>query len=108
MQKESFPMKLTKKFYLQNNVVEIAKKLIGKVLYTYIDKKLTSGIIIETEAYNGIKDKACHAYNNRYTERTKVMYEEGGRSYIYMCYGMHHLLNVVTNKKKDHCTTSRS
>ncbi|MCX7727865.1 MAG: DNA-3-methyladenine glycosylase [Bacteroidia bacterium] len=92
-------MKLDKYFYTRNNVVEIARDLLGKTLVTKIDNIITSGIIVETEAYNGIYDKACHAYGNRKTERTKVMYEEGGVSYVYFCYGMHYLFNVVTNKK---------
>lgn len=92
-------MKLQKDFYLRNDVVEIAKDLLGKVLVTKINNQITSGIIVETEAYNGIYDKACHAYGGRKTERNKVMYEEGGRSYVYFCYGMHYLFNVVTNKK---------
>lgn len=92
-------MKLKKDFYTRGNVVEIARDLLGKILVTKIENKITSGIIVETEAYNGIYDKACHAYNGRKTERNKVMYEEGGRSYVYFCYGMHYLFNVVTNKK---------
>lgn len=92
-------MKLTKDFYTRENVVQIAKELLGKILVTKINGKITSGIITETEAYNGIYDKACHAYNGRKTERNKVMYEEGGISYVYFCYGMHYLFNVVTNKK---------
>ncbi|HPQ08404.1 MAG TPA: DNA-3-methyladenine glycosylase [Bacteroidia bacterium] len=92
-------MVLSKEFYLRDNVVEIAKELLGKVLVTKINGKITTGIIVETEAYNGIYDKACHAYNGRKTERNKVMYEEGGISYVYFCYGMHYLFNVVTNQK---------
>jgi DNA-3-methyladenine glycosylase len=92
-------MVLSKEFYLRDNVVEIAKELLGKVLVTKINGKISAGIIVETEAYNGIYDKACHAYNGRKTERNKVMYEEGGISYVYFCYGMHYLFNVVTNQK---------
>lgn len=92
-------MKLPKDFYTRTNVVEIAQDLLGKILVTRKDKKITAGIIVETEAYNGIHDKACHAYGGRKTERTKVMYEEGGISYVYFCYGMHYLFNVVTNAK---------
>ncbi len=54
-------------------------------------------MIVETEAYKGISDKASHAYNGRFTERTQIMYKEGGAAYIYLCYGIHHLFNVVTN-----------
>ncbi len=93
-------MKLKKDFYIRENVVQIANDLLGKILVTKVDGKITSGIIVETEAYNGIYDKACHAYGGRKTERTKVMYEEGGVSYVYFCYGMHYLFNVVTNKKE--------
>jgi len=93
-------MKLKKDFYIRENVVQIANDLLGKILVTKVDEKITSGIIVETEAYNGIYDKACHAYGGRKTDRTKVMYEEGGVSYVYFCYGMHYLFNVVTNKKE--------
>jgi len=89
-------MKLKKDFYIRENVVQIANDLLGKILVTKVDGKITSGIIVETEAY----DKACHAYGGRKTDRTKVMYEEGGVSYVYFCYGMHYLFNVVTNKKE--------
>ncbi|MCX7697320.1 MAG: DNA-3-methyladenine glycosylase, partial [Bacteroidales bacterium] len=64
-----------------------------------IDGVLTSGIITETEAYAGIKDKASHAYGGKLTPRNKVMYKEGGYAYVYLCYGIHYLFNVVTNEK---------
>lgn len=76
----------------------IAQELIGKVLCTQIgNAPLTSGIITETEAYCGRGDKACHANNSTRTDRTETMYQAGGISYIYLCYGIHHLFNVVTN-----------
>ena len=89
--------KLQTSFYQNKNVVKISKKLLGKVLVTNINNKLTSGIITETEAYAGIKDKASHAYNNRKTKRTLPMYMQGGICYIYLCYGIHYLFNIVTN-----------
>lgn len=92
-------MKLKLDFYIRNNVLQIAKDLLGKILVTNINGQLTSGIIVETEAYNGIYDKACHAYGGKVTPRNKVMYEQGGISYVYFCYGMHYLFNVVTNQK---------
>ena len=92
-------MKLPLDFYTDEDTINIAKQLLGKVLYTNIDNVICSGIIYETEAYCGIEDKACHAYNNKITNRNKVMYLHGGVSYIYLCYGLHHLFNVVTNKK---------
>lgn len=85
-------------FYEREDVVLIARELLGKTLFTeMIPGTITGGIITETEAYKGIEDKACHAYNNRRTPRTEVMYQRGGISYVYLCYGMHHLLNIVTN-----------
>ena len=91
-------MKLAKSFYMRNNVVEIAKDLLGKYLFTEIDGFCCAGMIVETEAYNGAFDKACHAYNKR-TKRTETMYQEGGIAYVYLCYGVHALFNVVTNEQ---------
>lgn len=90
-------MKLSRDFYLQDDVVALARTLIGKVLFTYIDGRLTAGIITETEAYAGVVDKASHAYGGRRTNRTETMYAQGGTGYVYLCYGIHHLFNVVTN-----------
>ena len=93
-------MRLKKSFYLSEDVVAIAKSLLGKYLFTNIDNKgITSGIITETEAYAGIIDKASHAYGDRRTVRTEIMYMEGGVAYVYLCYGIHSLFNIVTNKK---------
>src|SRR6187401_2200797 len=92
-------MKLDDSFYVREDVVQISRELLGKVLVTRMGNKITSGIITETEAYNGIIDKASHAYNNRRTKRTEIMYHVGGTAYIYLCYGIHSLFNVVTNEK---------
>lgn len=89
--------KLKVSFYARKDVVVIAKDLIGKILVTNINGGQTSGRIVETEAYNGVIDKASHAFGGRYTDRTKVMYMPGGHAYVYLCYGIHHLFNVVTN-----------
>ncbi|WP_438968979.1 DNA-3-methyladenine glycosylase [Nonlabens sp.] len=90
-------MKLTHSYYQQEDVVALAKDLIGKKIVSKIDGKRTSGIITETEAYRGYDDKACHAHLGRFTERTKIMYETGGVAYVYLCYGIHHLFNIITN-----------
>lgn len=84
-------------FYLHEDVVQVAKDLLGKVIVTKIDGITASGIITETEAYAGITDKASHAYGGRRTNRTEIMYAQGGVAYVYLCYGIHHLFNVVTN-----------
>lgn len=92
-------MKLDESFYLRNDVVKISRELLGKVLVTNFQNEITAGIITETEAYEGVTDKASHAYNNRRTQRTEIMYSKGGTAYIYLCYGIHSLFNVVTNKE---------
>ncbi|MEP6464805.1 MAG: DNA-3-methyladenine glycosylase [Parafilimonas sp.] len=90
---------LNEDFYTRKDVVKIAKELLGKVIVTNFNKELTAARITETEAYNGAIDKASHAYNNRRTKRTEIMYAKGGAAYVYLCYGIHHLFNVVTNVK---------
>lgn len=91
-------MQLNRDFYLQDDVVALAKQLLGKVLFTRIDNMVCSGIITETEAYAGITDKASHSFGNKRTGRTEIMYHEGGCAYIYLIYGMYSLFNVVTNR----------
>lgn len=89
-------MKVNPSFYLHENVVSLAQDLLGYNLYTYNDQQLCGVTIAETEAYAGITDRASHAYGGRYTKRTATMYKAGGIAYVYLCYGIHHLLNVVT------------
>ena len=89
---------LTNQFYSGNNVAQIARLLLGKIIITQIDGQLTSARIVETEAYVGIIDKASHSYKGKRTQRNEHMYAGGGICYVYICYGMHHLFNVVTNK----------
>jgi len=91
-------IKLPVSFYERENASLIASALIGKILITKIGEILTAARIVETEAYGGITDKASHAYGNRRTARTEIMYANGGVSYVYLCYGIHHLFNVVTNR----------
>ena len=90
-------MKLTREYFLGDDVLAIARDLLGKSLFTRIDGQLTGGLICEVEAYIGTDDRASHAYGGRRTRRNEMMYHEGGVAYIYLCYGMHHLLNFVTN-----------
>ncbi|MEQ8473760.1 MAG: DNA-3-methyladenine glycosylase [Marinoscillum sp.] len=89
--------KLPLTFYKRSDVVEVARDLLGKYLCTNIGGKITVGKIVETEAYSGQNDKACHAHKGL-TKRTSTMYQEGGRAYVYLCYGIHHLFNIVTNE----------
>ena len=91
--------KLPLSFYRRDNVLQVAKELLGKILVTNWEGSITSGRIVEVEAYAGAIDRASHAYGGRITGRNKVMYEEGGLAYVYLCYGIHHLFNVVTHNK---------
>ena len=88
-------MKLTRKFYLRDGLT-IARELIGKKIVTNLPEGLTSGIIVETEAYMGTIDAAAHSYRGK-TERTKLFYGAGGFVYVYMIYGMYLCTNVVAN-----------
>ncbi|MBB6330283.1 DNA-3-methyladenine glycosylase [Chryseobacterium sediminis] len=90
-------MKLPHSYYSNQDVLFLAQDLLGKVLFTDINGDVTAGIIVETEAYFGVRDKASHAYGGRRTDRTETLYSHGGVSYVYLCYGIHHLFNVVTS-----------
>ena len=90
-------MILQPSFYTRTDVVKIANELLGKVIVTNVGGIVTSGMIVETEAYAGVHDKASHSYGGRNTDRTKVMFMNGGVAYVYLCYGIHHLFNVITN-----------
>lgn len=89
-------MRLPESFYLDDDVVAISRALLGKYLVTAIGGVVTSGKIVETEAYRAPEDRASHAYGNRRTARTETLFCCGGVCYIYLCYGIHHLFNVVT------------
>jgi len=84
-------------FYRSKEVVTIARSLLGKYMFTNVNGGISGGYIIETEAYNGIIDRASHAFGNRLTNRTKTMYEAGGVAYVYLCYGIHEMFNIVTS-----------
>ncbi len=89
--------KLSLEFYRRNDVVKIAKELLGKIVVTNVEGIISSGRIVETEAYVAFVDKASHAYNGKQTLRNEAMYASAGAVYVYICYGMHNMLNVVTN-----------
>ncbi len=91
------PRRLPRSFYRRDDVVMIARELLGKALCTRFNGRLTSGWITETEAYAGVVDRASHAWAGRRTARNEVMYGAGGVAYVYLCYGIHHLFNVVTH-----------
>ena len=91
---------LSESFYLNDDVLTIARDLIGKKLCTEDTYgNVVSGMITETEAYKAPEDKASHAHNFKRTKRTETMYLPGGHAYVYLIYGIHHLFNVVTGPK---------
>lgn len=83
---------------LRRSAVELAPWLIGKLLCREDDGKIVRARITETECYFGEEDTACHAHKGR-TERTDIMYREGGNAYVYLCYGIHSLLNITTGEE---------
>ena len=91
--------KLPLSFYYREDVVQIAKELLGKIIITHFNNEITSGRIVETEAYAGVTDKASHSFGMRRTARNEPMYGAGGIAYVYICYGMHQMFNIVTNAK---------
>lgn len=89
-------MQLKSSFYLNQDVTAVARELLGKVMVTKTPRGRTAGIIVETEAYS-YRERGCHAYQNRMTDRNRIMFAPGGVSYVYLIYGIHHMFNVVTN-----------
>lgn len=93
--------KLNNQFFIGNNVLNIARQLLGKIIVTNINGSYSSGRIVETEAYIGITDKALHSYKGKRIKRSETMYEIGRIVYVNICYGTPHLFNVVANKKDE-------
>ncbi len=92
-------MIITRDFY-QREAVTVARELIGLTLVHETKEGITKGIIVETEAYMGLKDAAAHSYKSSPSGRTNVQYGEGGYAYIYLIYGMYYCMNIVTNQVK--------
>lgn len=91
-------VKLSREFY-NRDVLTVAEEILGKTLVHRTEEGVTKGKIVEVEAYNGLCDKAAHSYKNLYSERTKIQYGEGGYAYVYLIYGMHICMNIVTNRE---------
>ncbi len=92
--------KLPLSFYNRRDVVSIARELLGKIVVTTFDGNITSGRIVESEAYVALTDKASHSFGGRRTGRNEHMYAAPATAYVYICYGMHQMFNIVTNKKE--------
>lgn len=91
-------MILSRDFY-NIDARDLSRKLLGKIMVREVDGKVLKARIVETEAYIGAIDKASHAYNNRRTARTEIMYEEGGHAYVYLIYGLYHCVNATADRK---------
>lgn len=90
--------KLPREFYTRPDALAVARELLGtRLVVPSSDGIRVSGIIVESEAYQGPEDKASHAYRNRRTKRTEPMFGLGGTAYVYFVYGMYHQFNVVSN-----------
>ena len=92
--------KLSRSFFQSDDVVSLAKKLLGCSLWTQDEGIITAGIIVETEAYDGLTDRATHAFAGRRTPRTEIFYHSGGCAYTYLCYGIHTLFNIITGPEE--------
>jgi len=94
--------KLSEEFYLRDTLT-VARELIGKYIVRVKDGVPLTLKITETEAYIGMIDKACHAYNGKRTQRTEALFLKGGHAYVYLIYGMYYCMNVVTEQKEVPC-----
>ncbi len=92
-------MKVRHSFYTRTDTVQVARDMLGMVLVHNSGDGVTAGRIVETEAYCGGEDRGCHAYGMKRTPRTEVMFSYGGVAYVYLCYGIHHMFNVVTHSE---------
>ncbi|MCS6981254.1 MAG: DNA-3-methyladenine glycosylase [Flavobacteriales bacterium] len=95
----SFPIVSDRSFFERDDVVQVAQDLLGHVLARRHADSVMRLVITETEAYRGYGDKASHAANGRRTARTEVFFKAGGHAYVYLCYGMHWLFNIITNRE---------
>ncbi|MCS6979415.1 MAG: DNA-3-methyladenine glycosylase [Flavobacteriales bacterium] len=86
-------------FFEQSDVVALARNMVGLVLARKLGNRTLRVLITETEAYRGYDDKASHAANGKRTPRTEVFFRSGGHAYVYLCYGIHWLFNIITNKE---------
>lgn len=93
--------KILENDFFKRDTVEVAKSLIGKKIIRNISGNFFCAKIVETEAYLGLEDRACHSYGGRITDRNKTLYLPGGHIYVYLIYGIYDLLNIVT-RDEDH------
>lgn len=92
---------INQEYYQNPDITFLAKDLLGKELHTDFNGHHCIATIVETEAYKAPDDKGSHAYQNLRTNRTEIMFGKGGHAYVYLCYGIHSMVNIVTGPK-DH------
>ncbi|MCX7605874.1 MAG: DNA-3-methyladenine glycosylase [Bacteroidia bacterium] len=97
------PLRCVPRELFLHNVWQVSQDLLGKILAVQTPEGSAAVRITEVEAYGGITDRACHAYGGKRTARTAPMYQSGGTLYIYLCYGLHVMLNIVTGEIGDPC-----
>ena len=93
--------KILESNFFKRDTVEVAKNLLGKKIIRNISGNFFCAKIVETEAYLGLEDRACHSYGGNITKRNEILYKEGGTIYVYLIYGMYNLLNIVTKNEND-------
>lgn len=93
--------KILENDFFKRDTVEVAKSLIGKKIIRNISGNFFCAKIVETEAYLGLEDRACHSYGGNITKRNEILYKEAGTIYVYLIYGMYNLLNIVTKNEND-------
>lgn len=87
--------------YLDNDILQLAEFFLGKIIISNINDQRTVARIVETEAYRAPDDKGSHAFKDKRTERTKTMFQRGGVAYVYLCYGLHNMLNIVSGNENE-------
>lgn len=88
--------KLCREFYRRDTLI-VAKELLGNLIVKNVGNDLIVAKIVEVEAYRGTIDKAAHSYSGKVTDRTKIMYGDGGFAYVYLIYGMYYCMNIVAS-----------
>lgn len=90
--------KLKRSFFARDTLT-VAQELLGKILVHHTEGQAFKGMIVETEAYLGLSDKAAHSYGGKITKRVETMYKQPGTAYVYFIWGMHYCLNLITAKE---------
>lgn len=91
---------ISKSFYQNEDPLFLGEQLLGCIIKTQINNQITAARIVELEIYKAPEDKGSHAFDNKRTGRTETMFKEGGIAYVYLCYGIHHMFNIVSGPEE--------